>query len=236
MKRAVKILPSTHACQYCCLNMLCQSPLSAHYYSFINQSIDHYASLQKGEVLFEAEQPFEKLAVLRTGKMIALGADMSKRDVVGFYLATELIGLEGLARGYYPATVQALNTAVFCYLDYASLLKELPQHPEIYQPWLDLISRGFCQKERVHPHHSAEECLITFLGELSRRFQQAGFSGQKFELPMSQKDIANYLGLTAETLSRLFSLFKARMWLNLECKTITLLPAFFKRFTGMTTE
>jgi CRP/FNR family transcriptional regulator len=52
---------------------------------------------------------------------------------------------------------------------------------------------------------SAEDRLAAFLLSLSRRFASRGFSETDFTLSMSRHDIANYLGLAAETVSRLFS-------------------------------
>ena len=51
---------------------------------------------------------------------------------------------------------------------------------------------------------AAEDRLITFLVNLSKRFSDRNFSKTQFNLPMSRHDIANYLGLAPETVSRLF--------------------------------
>jgi len=54
---------------------------------------------------------------------------------------------------------------------------------------------------------SAEERLASFLASLSQRSQLRGVSGSEFDMPMSMRDIANYLGLAPETLSRLVKKF-----------------------------
>ena len=47
--------------------------------------------------------------------------------------------------------------------------------------------------------------MATFLTSLSARFNKRGFSAHQFHLTMSRNDIANYLGLAVETVSRLMT-------------------------------
>jgi CRP/FNR family transcriptional regulator len=51
-------------------------------------------------------------------------------------------------------------------------------------------------------HRSAKERIATLLLMLSRRYGALGFSSTKFNLTMRRQDIANFLGLTIETVSR----------------------------------
>jgi CRP/FNR family transcriptional regulator len=51
----------------------------------------------------------------------------------------------------------------------------------------------------------AEQRLAAFLLSLSRRYAKLGFSVERFNLRMTREDIGSYLGLTLETVSRLFS-------------------------------
>jgi CRP/FNR family transcriptional regulator len=49
-----------------------------------------------------------------------------------------------------------------------------------------------------------EERLAMFLINISQRFKARGLSETRFQLPMSRHDIANYLGMAPETISRQF--------------------------------
>ena len=51
-------------------------------------------------------------------------------------------------------------------------------------------------------HHSAKERISIFLLSLSCRYGALGFSSKDFNLSMPHYDIANFLGLTTETVSR----------------------------------
>jgi len=51
---------------------------------------------------------------------------------------------------------------------------------------------------------SGERRLAKFLIDLSSNMQTHALSGQSFGLSMTRHDIANYLGMAGETVSRLF--------------------------------
>ena len=56
---------------------------------------------------------------------------------------------------------------------------------------------------------SAEERVASLLLSLSSRLKRQHLSATQFRLPMSRADIGNYLGLTVETVSRVFSRFQS---------------------------
>jgi CRP/FNR family transcriptional regulator len=51
----------------------------------------------------------------------------------------------------------------------------------------------------------SEARLAAFLVDLSRRFSKLGYSPNTFVLRMTREEIGSYLGLSLETVSRLFS-------------------------------
>jgi CRP/FNR family transcriptional regulator len=63
--------------------------------------------------------------------------------------------------------------------------------------------------ERMHAEllsrKSAEERLALFVLWLSRRQERRGFSAQAFRLGLLHRDVALYLGLTPETVSRILA-------------------------------
>jgi CRP/FNR family transcriptional regulator len=57
---------------------------------------------------------------------------------------------------------------------------------------------------------TAEERVASFLLSLSRRAGQAPRAGQVIGLPMTRLDMADYLGLTIETVSRIMTRLTSR--------------------------
>ncbi|MCP4514392.1 MAG: helix-turn-helix domain-containing protein, partial [Delftia sp.] len=71
--------------------------------------------------------------------------------------------------------------------------------------------------------HSADERMAAFLIDLSVRYAARGFSATRFHLSMSRGDIANYLRLAAETVSRVLSRFRAQKLIEIDGRELALL-------------
>jgi CRP/FNR family transcriptional regulator len=68
----------------------------------------------------------------------------------------------------------------------------------------------------------AEERLAAFLLNLSQRFRARGYSQSEFHLRMTRDEIGSYLGLSLETVSRLFSRFQADGFISVQQKHVTI--------------
>ena len=75
---------------------------------------------------------------------------------------------------------------------------------------------------RLLEHKSAEQRLAGFLWHLIERIEQRGYSAQELNLSMSRHDIANYLGLAVETISRLFARLQEQGVLEVDHRHIKL--------------
>jgi CRP/FNR family transcriptional regulator len=69
----------------------------------------------------------------------------------------------------------------------------------------------------------AQEQLAIFLKSLADRYQRLQRDGIALSLPMSRYDIANYLGLVVETVSRLFSRLEEMGVLEVNRKAVRIL-------------
>jgi CRP/FNR family transcriptional regulator len=70
---------------------------------------------------------------------------------------------------------------------------------------------------------TAHERLATFLLSISSRFKHRGFSPTSFMLPMSRHDIACFLGIAVETVSRLFKSFQEQGILKINRKQVDIM-------------
>ena len=64
-------------------------------------------------------------------------------------------------------------------------------------------------------HRSASERVASFLMALSRRNERFGEAANIVDLPMTRTDIADFLGLTIETVSRTLSKMKNQRLIDL---------------------
>jgi CRP/FNR family transcriptional regulator len=84
-----------------------------------------------------------------------------------------------------------------------------------YVPTLQHQVRRLMSKEIARSHQvllalgsmRSEQRLAAFLINLSQRLSALGYSSTEFVMRMSREETGNYLGLTLETVSRLFSRF-----------------------------
>src|SRR5699024_12852574 len=80
--------------------------------------------------------------------------------------------------------------------------------PRYHLMYLRLVIEESCRDLFLHlllSKRSADDRLISMLLSLSARHQKRGLSRSQFRLPMSRYDIANYLGLAVEPVSRIFT-------------------------------
>jgi CRP/FNR family transcriptional regulator len=69
----------------------------------------------------------------------------------------------------------------------------------------------------------ADARLSAFLIGLSQRFANLGYSAMRFRLRMTREEIGSYLGLTLETVSRLFSRFSGEGLIRIDRREIEIL-------------
>ena len=180
-----------------------------------------------GENLFEAGDAFKCIYAIRNGFFkTSLGDRDGREQVTGFFMAGELLGMEGLGGGRHTGSAIALEDSDVCAMPY-SLIEEIGRDVPSLQRGLHAV----LAREIVRDHGvmlllgsmCAEERLAAFLVNLSRRFERRGQSGSTFTLRMRRSEIGSYLGLKLETVSRLFSAFQKSGLIDIRQKEVSLL-------------
>lgn len=199
-------------CRDCALSMHCL-PVS-----LLEVEIEHLDSiikrnrpLRKGEFLFRAGEAMQLIYAVRTGTLKTYFLDEEGvEQITGFHLPGELMGLDALGEEVYPSYALALETTLVCSIPFHQLEELAGSIPSLRAQLLRTMSREIHSDQELQQltKKSAEERLAAFLLNLSARFAKRGFSAHSFILPMSRSDIGNYLGLTTETVSRLFTRYR----------------------------
>ena len=81
--------------------------------------------------------------------------------------------------------------------------------------------------------HTADERVAAFLVDLSERYARRGMPFERFRLSMSRSDIASYLRLAPETVSRVLSRFRRQGWVAIEGRGVQLQHMDALRDAGM---
>ncbi len=119
-----------------------------------------------------------------------------------------MVGFDAIAMDRHRCAARALETSSVCEIPYDRLEEISGAIPNLRKQLMRLMSRTIVSDEEhlvLLGKKGAEERLVTLLVNFAKRLQQRGLSAHEFHLSMSRGDIGNYLGLSIETVSRLFT-------------------------------
>lgn len=162
-------------------------------------------TLHAGELLYWRGQSCESLYAIKAGSFRCFVASADgEEQTIGFYLPGELMGLDAYQHGCFNCSAMALETASVCELPLAELNGLCNRIPALQQQLMRILGKEIASDHDkiLLGHRPAKQRMATFLLMLSQRYAALGFSSTLFNLTMSRYDIANFLGLTIETVSR----------------------------------
>jgi len=195
------------SCAQCSLHVLCLPAGIGHGdLQQLDEIVRARRPLSRGDTLYRAGQALGSLFVAREGafKTVAIDAE-GEQQVVGFHLPGELMGLDAMGQGRHACDAEALTSATVCEIPLSQLESVCRQIPGLQHQLLRIIGQGI-NRDQSHlemlGRRQAHERVALFLHGLSERYQLLGLPGDMFTLPMSREDIASYLGLVIETVSR----------------------------------
>lgn len=197
------------ACSGCSLQDLCiPLGISGDDLLLLDSLVETIGPLHKDDHLFHQGHPFQALFAVRSGCVKTyMDTEDGEEQVLGFHLPGELVGLDAIYRGRHQCSAIALDTALVCRLPFNELSDMTHRIPSLQNQLLRLMSRDLETSHSLSSSHSVDERLAAFLLGFGERMRARGFSPSHFVLPMSRQDIASYLRLAPETISRTLSRF-----------------------------
>lgn len=198
------------SCAHCSLQQLClPAGIGAGDLAKLDDIVRRRRPVERNDRLFRAGDPMHSVYVARDGafKTVSVSED-GEEQILGFHLAGELIGLDALADGKHRCEAIALTTANVCEVPFSELTHVASQLPSLQHQLLRVIGHSLnrdTDHREILVRRQANERIALFLHGLSERYRQIGTSPQTFKLPMSREDIARFLGLALETVSRGFT-------------------------------
>ncbi|MCW8883665.1 MAG: helix-turn-helix domain-containing protein [Motiliproteus sp.] len=199
------------ACDDCGLFPLCNPiDIGGHELSMAEEFVERRQPVRAGEPIFREGEPFSAIYAVTSGAIkLVNNSDEEGELIVGFVLAGETLGQTGIYPKRYPCSAIALEDSYVCELPFDSLEETANKLPVFLTNFQNMLHKENFDLHRqfamLMARKNAEQRLSAFLLNLSLRREERGFSSQEFQLPMSRDDIANFLGLRKETLSRLFT-------------------------------
>lgn len=183
-----------------------------------------HSLVRRNHDLFYAGESLRSLYILRSGSAKTWSVTKEGEEhIIRFHFPGGVLGLGAISNGFYDCNATTLDTCSVCELPFKHFQRLAEEVPDLNYQLLKLMSREIAQEEQrifLRANRSAPVRLASFLNCLSRSFGDRGFSTREFNLTMGRKEIANYLGLALETVSRTFSQFQDEGVLRVEGKHV----------------
>jgi CRP/FNR family transcriptional regulator len=158
-------------------------------------------------MIFSEGDPAESLFNVLSGavRLVKLLPD-GRRQITGFLLPGAFLGIA--LNSTYAYSAEAIVDTKLCRFgrrEAEGLLKDMPslEHRLLGEAANELVAAQ--DQMLLLGRKTAKERLASFLVGLSRNAKRHGFVDNPVPLPMSRTDIADFLGLTTETVSRTFT-------------------------------
>jgi len=162
--------------------------------------------LEAGDYLYRSGQPFRAIYLIHAGsvKTCELSED-GREQVTGFRMRGELLGVESIGLAAHVSDVIALETCEIWELPYPPVLTACLHIPDLHMRLTSAMATEI-RRDRswmlAIGTLSAEQRVAAFLLDIAARHEAMGFSGRHFVLRMSRSEMASYLAIKHETVSR----------------------------------
>ncbi len=215
-------------CKHCNLEKICfSSGLSADGMANFERATEKTLKVKKKQPVFKRGDRLDSIYAIKSGSIkTSITSARGQVQVLGFHLPSHLIGFDGFADSRHTCDAIALEDTLLCELslqDFESLCDVLPSMRKI------MLQQVGAEISRHHNialtlgQMQTEERLATYLLRLSCSFKRLGYSCLSYNLPMPRHDLANFLGMAPETLSRMFARLEQANIMQINKREITIL-------------
>jgi CRP/FNR family transcriptional regulator len=189
------------------------------------ERIVHHVKLAPNEALFRAGQVASSVHGLTAGvaRLYKLLPD-GRRQVIGFALPGDFLGTVPSDR--YSFSADAIGSVSLCHLSREAFAQFIEQRPQFLIRINEFSARELMLAQEqmlLLGRRTAEEKVASFLVGWRQRLAHIRNGPQILALPMSRQDIADYLGLTIETVSRTLNRFERQKMLIIVSSGVRLL-------------
>lgn len=183
--------------------------------------------LERNHHLYHAGQPLRNVCVVRSGSVKTYRLSRGGDEIVsGFHLPGELIGLDAIADERHPGFAVALEDSRYCEIPFDAFDRIMGGSGQFSRVVLRRLSGEVAETREllmVIGRMDARARVATFLVNLGRRLMRRNRDPERLRLSMDRRDIANYLGLTIETVSRTLSWMQKEGFVRVRGKLVHIL-------------
>ncbi len=185
----------------------------------LERLVNHHRPIASRRYLYPVGAHLQALFLIRSGALKSVQTLAAGQErIVRFHFAGDIVGSDAIAFGRHPTSCIALQpTTVGC----IPMTRQAAGGALVRLMSLEMLDMRATRHAMVGV--SAEKRLARFMLNLCQRTGNAQGDRYHLLLPMTRQDIANHLGMSAETTSRLFNEFSRRGYIAFQGRSITLL-------------
>ena len=216
---------NTISCDGCSLSTVCiPNGLSKDELIELEKTIDKTQKVKKKDHIFSSHEKIDGIYAVKSGSIkTSISNEEGQEQVLEFHLPGDLLGFDAFNTGSHTCDAIALEDTLLCKIPIAVFDDLCEKLPGLRRELRHQVGKEIDHNQRLLlslGQQQTDERLATCLIQLSRHYQSRGFSYQEFTLPMPRQDLANYLGMAVETLSRIISRMTEQGIIKVERRTI----------------
>lgn len=183
----------------------------------------HQQVFKKGTVLYDPTSQLERMMIVDSGRVKVYQLNENGKEKVLYMLRSSAIDSEAALFSQrqhfnYAETVEDTKICSIGREDFQALLH---REPEVAFNLLNILGDRLTELESVSAltgNLKSKNRVLAYLQQIGKEKQSA-----TFELPVKKKELASFLGITPETLSRQLGQLAADGLLSIAGKRVTLL-------------
>ncbi len=227
-KEVINLNELNVACRECSLYQLClPAGLEQGDLEKLDQVVERRRMIHRGEKVYHTGDALKSLYAIRSGSFKStILTESGDEQVVGFHLPGELVGFDAISEKVHQTSIEALDTSSICELPFENLTELALDLPSLNMRLFRIMSKEISRETGILQllgSKNAAGRMASFLLNLSERLGERKLSESEFNMVMSRHDIANFLGLAVETVSRSLTSFQDSGVLKVNGKFIEIL-------------
>lgn len=205
--------PISELCSNCRIRHLCITHgLNHEELSEVETIVKHPHPIQKPQRVYSIGNAFSSVYVVKSGSIKSyVGSLAGEQQITNFYLPGDVFGLDGVMNNQYNRTTEAMEMSCVCEIPFDKLEALACKFPPLHHHLNQAMGKEFLSDQQSLLQvgkMNAEQKIASFLYNIADKFHTLGLSHTQIHLPMSRTDIANFLGMAVETVSRQITIFQ----------------------------
>jgi CRP-like cAMP-binding protein len=183
---------------------------------------------RKGQAVFHQGGSSDRVVILLSGRVKVSTVTEEGREVVLAFrgpgdMLGELSAIDGEPRSATVEAVEPVEALAIAASDFRSFLLA---NPEVALLLLQILSRRLRDADRKRVEYAAHDTVgrvAARLVELAERYGEPAADGVRIGLPLSQEELAGWVGGSREAVSKALQTLRAVGWVRTERRRITVL-------------